>query len=197
MEVSWTAKTAAISLGVGVLLGAGAGLTLGWKIYHPKPVIETYHPAVNQPDGSVILESKPNPNAKPPHSVPSGAVVEHTTHVVVTPTQNPPVQGNPAAAIPCPPIQVDLTAIRLKDGSHRVIASSPDGTISGGSVDIPVEAARPQAEVPKWSASGLVGYDVFQKKRVYGALLNRSAGPFVFQAGFIGQTAFVGIGVRF
>jgi hypothetical protein len=40
---------------------------------------------------------------------------------------------------------VDMTLVRMPDGTRRVIASSPNGDIKpGASVDIPVENAAPQ-----------------------------------------------------
>ena len=183
MGIQWTGKIAAISLGVGVLLGTASGLAIGWKIYHPKAAPQAaYQPAIQQTDGSVILESKPDAHAKPPNQVPAGAVVEHITHAIVQPDAvTPPINGNApqdgvnpqAVTFPCPPVTIDLTAFRMKDGSHRVIASSPDGVIQGGSVDVPVEDAAPTPKATP-NAAGYVG----NFKTRHGVFYDRDLGPF-------------------
>lgn len=136
-----------------LLLGAVGGLSLGWKLWKPRPPVqEVSAPGSTQSDGSIILPKEPDANAKPPHVVPHGAVVEHITHVVVRPDPVQPVQPPTVPGQPVQPglppvqpadVQVDLTLVRMPDGQHRVIASSPNGTIVGG-IDIPVEAAKPQ-----------------------------------------------------
>lgn len=57
----------------------------------------------------------------------------------------------------CPPIGVDLTLIRLKDGTQRVVASSKDGLVLDSlSVDRPVsDVAQPRALA--WSAGPIWG----------------------------------------
>jgi hypothetical protein len=206
---------------IAYLLGAvaifAAGLMSGWAIYRPRIAANQqliYHPELMQVDGSRVLESKPDPNAKPQHQIPAGAKVERVVSVQVRPRSIPavghpqtsaesrPVQegrtldsGEGRKTIPCPPVTVDLSLVRMKDQTQRVIASSPDGDIVGG-LDIPVEQPKVQPD-PKWIASGLVGYDVRQKCKVYGGMVSRHAGPFVVHAGVIGQTGFVGVGIRF
>ena len=93
-------------------------------------------PAQRQPDNSLVLERAPDPKAKPAHMVPSDARVERVIQVVVQPepvtlhAEKTTIEHIPA------PITLDLTLARMPDGGHRVIASSPDGTILSG-VDIP------------------------------------------------------------
>ena len=190
----------------------GAGIGLGWKIYSPKPLKpETWAAPVTQTDGSVILERKPDPSAKPDQIVPKGAVVERVVHLTVqshgqplaeippTSGSNPGVVANlPVATpqIPCPPMRVNLTLLRMQDESRRVVASSPDGDILDG-VDIPVDAAKPQPKPLYWSGAGLVGYDNFRKIRVYGGAAVYSRGPFTAVAGAIGRNVFVGAGIKF
>jgi len=182
------------------------GMSLGWKMRAPKPgKLDPPAAAVRQSDGSLIPERKPDPSAKPAQEIPKGSVVERIVYATIKPKSavDPlPMIGDvqqavvvPAVATPCPPVRVDLTLIRQPDQTRRVILSSPDGEVVGG-LDVPVEAA-PEQRVQKWAVTGLIGYDFRQRCRVYGAMASRSAGPFVVQTGFIGQTAFVGVGVRF
>ena len=111
----------------------------------PQPVIETAKPAVVQPDGSTIIErTDTQPSVRPPHVVPKGAKVERVVQVKVKP-KVVIADGIKAAPSLSPdakpannPITVDLSLVRLKDDTKRVIASSPDGEIVGG-LDIPVE----------------------------------------------------------
>jgi hypothetical protein len=187
--VAWAlvkeAKQEILILVVGIMLG----LAGGWRLWKPglKPRPETYAASTTQKDGSVQLERKPDPAAKPAHEVPKGAVVERIVRVVVRPASAvpeipvlPSSASGPGApdlahlepASPstgCPPVRVDLTLVRLQDQSRRVIASSPDGQVVGG-VDIPVEAAKPIRDL-KWAAG--VSYNPGEK--TYGAFVDRDA----------------------
>jgi hypothetical protein len=131
-----------------------AGGMLGWKLRAPKRVIETPAPAVVQPDGSLILERRPDPAARPQQQIPKGAVVERIDRVRVrsfvaatdpTPGSAPEAKDNPQPATPCPDVTVDLSLVRMPDQTRRVIASSPDGQIVGG-LDVPVESAAVPVE---------------------------------------------------
>jgi hypothetical protein len=184
------------------------GMSLGWKMRAPKPgKLDPPAAAIRQSDGSLILERKLDPNAKPAQEIPKGSVVERIVYVTVKPRasgvdQLPTIGGAlpvvvaPAVATPCHPVRVDLTLIRQPDQTRRVIVSSLDGDVIGG-LDVPVESAPEQIRAQKWAVTGLIGYDFRNRCRAYGAMASRSAGPFVVQTGFIGQTAFVGAGVRF
>lgn len=170
------------------IAGIVAGLGIGWKLWSPTPTPQaTYQPAIQQADGSQVLEVKPDQHAKPPHQIPHGATVEDVVHVTVQP--NAPVEpshpsGSGASAAgdnltpteparpPCPPVRVDLTLLRMDDGTRRVVASSPDGQIVGA-VHIPVEAARPPAKPLKWAA----GPSWNPADRTFGAWLERDMGP--------------------
>jgi hypothetical protein len=136
------------------LVGMAAGMTLAWKMWRTKPVVEVPAPAKVNPDGSVTLAKQPDATAKPAHQVPQGGVVERIVRVVVRPKPVDPIPpinaGSPEEpvvrvdATPCPDVQVDLTLTRMPDGTKRVTASSPNGTVvPGASLDIPVEAAIP------------------------------------------------------
>lgn len=183
----------AVILGVGIAVGLG----IGWRLWRPTPApVPTYQPAVQQQDGSQVLEVKPDPAAKPPHQIPHGATVEDQVHLVVQP--NPPADpvsplpsgsaasaagdgsettaGQPGAVVtvrpPCPPVTVDLSLLRMPDGTRRVVASSPDGKILGA-VHVPVEAAKPQPKTLRWAAGGLWN----PADRTYGGFLDRDLGP--------------------
>ena len=186
------------------------GMALAWKIWAPKPAkAEAYAAAVKQSDGSVVLERKPDATAKPAQELPKGAKLERVVQVTVKPSASPveiaPTNGpdQPAASTsdlppgttsPCPPIRVDLSLVRMPDESRRVIASSPDGEVVGG-VDIPVEAAL-VPKVLRWSGLALTGYDAFRHQRVYGGSISYARGPVIATGGVLGQTAFIGGGIR-
>jgi len=157
------------------------GWMLGWMLWRPKPPqVETYAPEKRQSDGSLVLERKPQADAKPAQQVPKGARVERVVQVQVqprnaTPTAAPATPGpGPGSALSeLPPVTVDLSIVRLPDQSRRVIASSPDGAIVGG-VDIPVEAAR-QARALKWAA----GYEFARSNwgKSHSIVVQRDLGP--------------------
>ena len=185
--MTWTTKIGAWVLAAGLIFGAGIGL--GWKIFRSKPVaaVEVALPAQRQTDGSLILERAPDANAKPAQQIPAGAKVERIERIVVRPTApstsaaaTAPTNGSgqlAAGPIPAlPSTTVDLTLLRMKDDTQRVVASSPDGTIVGG-VDIPVSSAPAE---PKRTAIG--GYDPINKAYLAGYL--HKVGP--FQVGVVG-----------
>ena len=185
--MTWTGKIVAGLLAVPLIFGGGVGL--GWKLFRPKPVatVEVALPAQRQVDGSLILERAPDANAKPAQQIPAGAKVERIERIVVRPTApstsaaaTAPTNGSgqlAAGPIPAlPSTTVDLTLLRMKDDTQRVVASSPDGTIVGG-VDIPVSSAPAE---PKRTAIG--GYDPINKAYLAGYL--HKLGP--FQVGIVG-----------
>ena len=135
-------------------IAATAFAVLLWP--HPRPVVETAKPAVVQSDNSIILErTDTQPSVKPQHQVPKGAKVERVVQVKVRPTleiadgikDSPSL--SPDAKPANNPITVDLSLIRLRDDTKRVVASSPDGEIVGG-LDIPVETLAYKPRV--WAA---------------------------------------------
>lgn len=160
------------------------GILTGWMLWRPKPAPQAApQPAIHQTDGSTVLEVKPDAHAKPPHQIPHGGTVEDVVHVTVQPLPavDPvsPLPSSSGASVPsdparppCPPVTVDLSLIRMEDGTRRVVASSPDGQIVGA-VHIPVEAAKPQPKVLKWSA----GPSWNPADRTYGAWVERDLGP--------------------
>lgn len=194
----------AAPVAVALIVAFAAGMGVEWVIQRPRSVPpETPAPEVRQADDSLMLAKQPDQNAKPAHQIPSGAKVERIVSVTVIPSAEVMPQtdgfdlqdvGSPASAMPCPPVRVDLTLVLQADQTRRVIASSPDGRVVGG-LDVPVDVPdKPRETV--WTVSALAGYDLRQHCRVLGAQISRNAGPFVIQSGFIGQTAFIGAGVR-
>lgn len=122
-----------------------AAAATGYWLGQPKPVQETAAPAQHQADGSVILERRPDPQAKPKQQIPRKVKVERVAQVVVQPS------ATAEAGKPCPPVSVDLSLIRTPDGMRRMLASSPDGQVVGG-MDIPVETAAPPPAPKRWAA---------------------------------------------
>lgn len=121
-----------------------AAAAFGWWLGRPVKVIETPAPAVAQPDGSRILERRPDAKARPKQRVPKGARVERVMAVEVKPEGGGLKPGKET-------LRVDMSLVRLPDATRRVIASSPDGEVVGG-LDIPVETAAPAPEPKKWAA---------------------------------------------
>ena len=192
MSLTTEGKIAAIALTAGVVVGLGAGMWLGWTINRPQKSLETPAPAVRQQDGSLVLERRPEASPLPKHQLPAGSKLVRQVSVEVMPR----ISGSAPEAKESPrPVTVDLSLVEMPDKTQRVVASSPDGEIVGG-VDIPVQPIVLPND-PKWTAALLAGYDIRDTRPVYGAMVSRTAGPFVFQAGAIGSTVFVGAGVRF
>jgi hypothetical protein len=210
-------KTAIPALGLLAL-----GLLGGWWLYHGRPSPpEPPAPAIHQTDGSLILERSPSgkpadhpedPILKPAGTLPKGAVVERNVEVIVRPAPQLNTRGsqydkdthlempNPgapdlSAAFQCPDVKVDLSLVRMKDQTHRVIASSPDGKVIAG-LDVPV-SEPPSFKPQRWTAQGMVGWDTKQGRQVFGGQVSRNLGPFTLSVGAIGGTAFVGAGIHF
>ncbi len=132
-----------------VLVIAGSSAVAGWYFTRPAKVIETAKPAETQADGSTIVaRADTTPKAKPKQQVPKGAKVERVGSI--TAQGITPDEIKACTAVPCPPVTIDTSLVRLPDGSKRVIVSSADGTILKG-VDIPVETQEvPEPKV--WAA---------------------------------------------
>ena len=166
-------------------------MTLGWKLWRPilkpilKQIIEKNAPEVRQQDGSVII--KRDPEAKPEHrnEVPMGAEVERETKVTVSLGQS---QGETIGTLGTPPeakdlsavatrkVRIYLTLVKMPDGTRRVIASSPDGTIDSSSIDIPMgPVTKLEPKTLNWSAGGVFGKDSDGGKSV-GVFVDRRMG---------------------
>ena len=179
-----------------LVLGTALGLGAGWKLYRPKPApSQTAAPAIRQADMSLALERKPEAKPQPKHQLPQGSILERQVQVTVQPTPSIPTNGQSipgsgdrellttnqiSSSLAPKPITVDLSLVKMPDGTSRVIASSPDGTVSGG-LDIPVGPPAPVVTMPKWQAGILYG----PSERTYGAFVTRVSGPFVLGAQLI------------
>ena len=164
------------------MAGIIIGLWTGWMLWQApkKQIAEAPAPAIRQEDKSLILERKPDPSAKPAQKIPKGAVVERVISVELQshgPSSEAPagIIGSTPMDLPASPslqrsnIRVDLTLVRLQDGSRRVIASSPDAEVVGG-LDIPtVPIASPHREL-KWAAGEVYGTTAWGDKAVGGFL---------------------------
>lgn len=172
-----------------------AAALLYWQLWKPRPAPpEKAKPAINQKDGSVVLARQPAAMATPKHIIPPGSVVERQVSVTVQPratfqnvtghrfpdasktnSNQIPDAGKKveAASHPCPPVTVDLSLVRNKDDTRRVIASSPDGEVVGG-LDIPIEGAKALPPEKLWAVGAVM--DPF--KMIYGAFVDRDLGPF-------------------
>lgn len=155
---------------IAAILALIVAAALGWWLGQPDPVVETPAAEQRQTDGSLVLERRPDADAKPAHLVPAGAKVERVGRVTVQPAarhRNSDVAHGGMASVdgpgsttnyskfysgdPCPPVTVDWSLVREPDGARRFLASSPDGTIIGG-IDTPVESAAPPQRPLRWAA---------------------------------------------
>lgn len=183
-----------------------AGLATGWGLYHTKPAPparEHAAPAVRQADGSTVLErreSTPVPGPSPV-KIPKGAVEERRAHLEIQPPRGVVVHDQPAGAVTrsdalsldhaadagkmidscdCPPVTVDLSLVRDKDG-RRIVARSNGQILSG--YDLPIETPVPVVRVPRWTAAAVAVVDSNGIRP--GAMLSRRFGPFTLGAGAV------------
>ena len=173
--------------------GAVAGLFAGYGLYRPdQPQPERYAEQVIQADKSVILEKKPQANAKPAQQIPKGSKVLRVAKVTIKPEQDH--VSDASKKIDCPPVDLDLTLV-TKDDQTSLIASSKNGEIVGG-VDIPVINTKPEPEPLKWSIAA-----TYYSNKAYSARVERDFGPtrVSVEAMKIGSdiVAGVGLGIRF
>lgn len=166
---SLTAKIVALLLAVGLIFGVG--VWAGRRYWTPKTNVEKPAAAVVLLDGSVMLARDAGAGAKPAQTIPPEAKVVRIIKVVVKPGEpaqpgtsgTAPQDGGTSTAPstqtnPCPPVRVDLTLVKMPDGTQRVIASSPDGKIDGAaSVDIPVAEPTAPAKAYTWGLGCVIG----------------------------------------
>lgn len=124
----------------------------------PANIIESNQPKIVQTDKSVIIERKTDTVLVKPQ-IPKGSVITRQISILVHDTV--PAEHDTLIHInDCPPVPVDLTLIKLTDGSQRVIARVPGGEIING-VDVPIISPTPLV-LPKVWSTGLT-YDPFKK----------------------------------
>lgn len=147
-----------VAIGATAVLGIVGGLALGWVVWADKPVPEGPRPEQRQPDTSLVLERRPTDQVPPaPHEIPKGSREERRVSVTIQPAE------------PCPPVDVNLSLVRLPEGDARVVASSSSGEVVGG-LDVPLQSPRVSLELPRatWAAGVTYAGD-----RAWGALLHR------------------------
>lgn len=171
-----------------LVLGLALGLGAGWKLYRPKPApVETAAPAIRQADKSLVLQRRPEAKPQPKHELPKGAKLERQIQVTVLPSIPMDARKIPGSGslpeIPdsstgdkVSPITVDLSLVRLGDGTQRVIASSDQGTILTG-LDIPVGPPAPTVKTLKNAAGLSYGKNSFGGSSS-GIVYERDIGPF-------------------
>lgn len=157
-------------LGIGIVLG----LTLGWNLWKPKPpAVERYAREETLTDGSKVFEKKPQADAKPSHEIPKGAVVERIIKVEFLPKEDTlHANGESQGTLrPVPlPFTLDMSLVRMEDGTTRVVSHSNDVVITGGT-DIPtVNVAEHTKHV--WAAGAVYGATAWGDKAV-GVFLDR------------------------
>jgi hypothetical protein len=145
---------------IGLAALVGIGIMIGERTGRPVPELITAAPSVQQADGSIIAERRPDP-APPtaPHKIPKGAKEERRVSITVQPRPVPPTVTESGPVCDCPPVRVDLSLVQ-QDGGRRVIASSPDGEIVGA-IDVPIEPALVMPEPRRWAAG--LSYDLQAK----------------------------------
>ena len=143
--------------GVVATLCLGLGVLLGWAIWgrvHPVGP----QPEIRQSDGSLVLEVKPTPVLNPPPTLPEKAKEARRVTVVLQPTN-----------AECPPVEVNLSHVRMPDGSSRVVAWSPDGKVNSG-LDVPITEVYRDAVQNKTHWAAGVSY---AGERAYGVFIHR------------------------
>jgi hypothetical protein len=199
----------AIGVIVSALTGIVIGLFIGHSLYYKPVAKETPAFAVKQPDKSLILARDPDAKAKPAHQIPKGATVERIVKVIVkakteaAPTiprtssqwSEPDHIADAGEMVDCPPVNLDLSLVRMPDETRRVIVSSQNGDVLDG-IDIPVEAAKPVSDAKKWAIGA-----IYYSNRAYSARVERDLGPtrVSVEAMKVGSdiVAGVGFGIRF
>lgn len=129
----------------GVVIGAVLGGVAVHHVMAPKAVREKPAAEVRQKDGSLVLARQTDQHAKPAQQIPKGAHLSRVVKLEIRPKDQA-----------CPPVHVDLSLVSEDNGSQRVIASSPDGTVVGG-MDMPVARAIAAAKGHPWAAGASYG----------------------------------------
>ncbi len=154
----------AVPLGLIIAVAAAGGYFLG----QPKQIVETAKPAEVQKDGSQVVERKADAKAKPKHMIPKGAKVDRIEQIVAQGAT--PDEIKACTDVPCPSVTVDLTVVTMDDGTKRVVASSPNGSILSA-VDIAVAKAV-LIEPKPWAA----GVSADPIKQTLGVWVERDIG---------------------
>ena len=141
-----------IAIGIALLLAA---YMVGVKTTQPKPEIITAAPEVAQPDGSIVLERKPEAKpTKAPHKIPKGSTEERRVNLNLKPDSFVSADG---CQCDPEPVALNLSLVR-DDQGRRVVASSQGGKILSA-LDIPIEPALMPPEPHPWAAGLSYGHD--------------------------------------
>jgi len=121
-----------------------------------------------------------------------------------------PLPGLPGVDVSGPAGDPEVVVLRelvsAQDDRHlndEARIKARDGQIAGCSKALAASERQVEnfkrAITPNYKRSviGLVGYDLRQHMKVYGSMVNYNSGAVTVNTGFIGQTVFVGAGVRF
>lgn len=182
-------------------LGAALGLFAGWALWGGAAVHEGAAAAVVQPDSSLVLERAGKlPDSAAPHVIPKGAKEVRRVQVVVQPARGVvarlPVDTGEAGRLvasadhppvvdscDCPPVEVNLSLVRMPDKTGRVVASSPNGKVLTG-IDFPMESLALPPASKLWAAGGYIDGQLR-----LGAFLERDLGPLRVGGHFAGSQA--------
>lgn len=174
-------------LTIGLALTGLVSFIGGWMLHEPPP------PKPERPAAAIRLIGGELVIRRDPLAAPPPTIMEAAAQVPGTPIRAGTITVQPKAP-ECPPVSVDWALVQQPDGA-RVIASSPNGRVTGG-IDIPLTggAASP-ARV--WAAGAI--YDPLHRR--YGAFVERDLGRLRLGADVIqgdpGLTAMVRVGWRF
>lgn len=154
-----------------LLLGTLLGVGIGWKMYHPTELPETYAPAVVLKNDAVALERKPD--QPPPTEIKVAAkelkgelIRSATVKLQPKPTKDSPVECE------CEPIILDLGVVDVGDG-NRIVVHTDDAEVLGGN-DNPIEPYK-VAHEDRWEVGVIAPVDYFEG---VGPTVARRIGPF-------------------
>ena len=153
------------------LTGVLVGIGIGWMLYHPAHIVESYKPAVVLSNGAVALERKPDLPAPAPIKKATkelGGKLVRAGTVLLKPE---PVEGS-SPGCSCKDIQLDFGIVDQGDG-QRTVFHTDDATITGGT-DSPQVPYTKKAE-PKWEVGVLVP---IENPKGIGPSVARRLGPF-------------------
>lgn len=144
-----------IAIGIALLLGA---YLIGVKTTQPKQEIVSAAPQVEQSDGSIVIERKPEAKpTKAPHKIPKGSTEERRVNLKLKPDAFVSADG---CQCDPEPVALNLSLVR-DDQGRRVVASSQGGQILSA-LDIPIEPALMPPEPHPWAAGLSYGHDKSQ-----------------------------------
>ena len=171
ITVTPTLRIAAITGLICFVLGTGTGLAIGWKLYHPEQVLETYKPAIVTDSGAVVLERKPDQPIPPEIKKAAKEVGGKVTRTSTVKLQPHPSKDSPVGC-KCDPITVDIGTVDQGDGI-RTVVTTDDAEIVGGT-DNPLEPYTVAKET-KWEVGLIVPAENYEG---IGGYVSRKVGPF-------------------